>query len=89
MSFFNIEIENLNFISNTDETIPEESLSTWSSSNTQREAKASHSVGVFKHMLGVLCSSLRCVRLRMFSAIAPLAILAQVSDNFPYKIWDR
>lgn len=62
----------------------EERASTWSGWSTQREASASQSVGVAKQEAAHdLSFSLSRVKFTMFSAIAPLLTLAQLSESLP------
>lgn len=64
----------------------EERASTWSGCSTHSEAKASHSVGVVKHVAAHdLSLSCKRVKLMIFSAIAALLTFAQASESLPYK----
>lgn len=78
-----LKFENLNCSSIY---LPDDRRSTWSLSNTQREARESQSVGVRKQTVGVLCSSLSCVKLRIFSATAPFVTFSHASDSLPLKM---
>lgn len=62
----------------------EERASTWSGCSTHSEAKASHSVGVVRHVAAHdLSLSCKRVKLMIFSATAALLTFAQASESLP------